>query len=209
MAAPLRITRPAVSAVRPANAAFPSSTKGIAPKGVALPSLTKGAALPPDFGKLGRVRTAGAPRGEAMGDADYSGSGEPASTEPRAPAAAAAIPSPMQGYMERLVKLIPCEVVGLYLVGNGIIPPGTKIATVIWSIVCLLLVVLVRSKATGDKANNISPQWFAVGISSVSFVIWVYNMPGPFQAYGLAIPFAGSLAVLVWTFVVPYFYRGS
>ena len=117
--------------------------------------------------------------------------------------------TPIQGYMERLVKLIPAEVVGLYLVGQGIIPPAEKVAIVVWSIVCLGLVVLVRAKTTGDQANSISPQWGAIAVSTISFIIWVYTMPGPFQAYQLAIPYLGSLAVLVWTFVVPFLYQGS
>jgi hypothetical protein len=111
--------------------------------------------------------------------------------------------------MERLVKLIPAEVVGLYLVGQGIIPPNEKVAIVVWSIVCLALVILVRAKVTGDRANNLSPQWIAVGVSAISFVIWVYTMPGPFQVYHVAIPYLGSLAVLVWTFIVPFLYQGS
>jgi hypothetical protein len=111
--------------------------------------------------------------------------------------------------MERLVKLIPAEVVGLYLVGQGIVPPDQKAALVVWSIVCLALVVLVRAKTTGDRVNSISPQWGAVAVSTVSFVIWVYNMPGPFQVYHLAVPYLGSLAVLVWTFIVPFLYQGS
>jgi hypothetical protein len=65
-------------------------------------------------------------------------------------------PTPIQSYMERLVKLIPAEVVGLYLVGQGIIPPVEKVAIVVWSIVCLVLVVLVRAKTTGDRVNSIS-----------------------------------------------------
>jgi hypothetical protein len=117
--------------------------------------------------------------------------------------------TPIQSYMERLVKLIPAEVVGLYLVGQGIIPPAEKTALVVWSIVCLGLVVLVRATTTGDRANNIAPQWGAVAVSTISFVIWVYNMPGPFQAFGVAVPFVGSLAVLVWTFIVPFLYQGS
>ena len=116
---------------------------------------------------------------------------------------------PLQDYTERLIKLIPAEVVSLYLVGIGVIPPHGRIAFVIWSAICLLLVVLARAYATGDPPNHVPPQWGAVVVSSISFVIWVYTIaPGPFQAYGLAIPYMGSLAVLVWTFVVPYFYRG-
>jgi len=115
----------------------------------------------------------------------------------------------MQIYLKRLVMLIPGEVVSLYLVGNGIIPSEAKMVTIVWSILCLFFVVLVRSQATGDRANKISPQWAAVIISSISFVIWVYNMPGPFQAYNLAIPYIGSLAILAWTFIVPWLYKGS
>jgi hypothetical protein len=117
--------------------------------------------------------------------------------------------TPIQSYMERLVKLIPAEVVGLYLVGQGIIPPHENVALVVWSIVCLGLVVLVRAKTTGDRANNLSPQWSAVAVSTISFIIWVYTMPGPFQAFHVAVPYLGSLAVLVWTFIVPFLYQGS
>ncbi len=115
---------------------------------------------------------------------------------------------PVTDYMERLVKLIPAEVVGLYLVGVGIIPTGSRLALAIWGGVCLGLVILARAYATRDLVKGGSPQWWAVLISSISFVIWLYLMPGPFQAYNLTIPYVGSLAVLVWAFVVPYFYKG-
>jgi hypothetical protein len=82
--------------------------------------------------------------------------------------------------MDRLVKLIPGEVVGIYLIGVGVIPPEQKIALPIWAIACLGFVVLSRWYATSDPANNVPPQWRAVCISSVSFVIWTYTMPGPF-----------------------------
>ena len=115
----------------------------------------------------------------------------------------------LQDYGERLVKLIPSEVVGLYLVGVGVIPATAKVAVTVWAVLCLGLVVLARAYATRDQALNLPPQWKAVVISSVSFVIWVYTIPGPFQALGVAVPYIGSLAILVWTFVVPYFYTGA
>jgi len=115
----------------------------------------------------------------------------------------------LQDYGERLVKLIPSEVVGLYLVGVGVIPATAKVVVTVWAVVCLGLVILVRAYATRDPALNLPPQWKAVVISSVSFVIWVYTIPGPFQALGLAVPYIGSLTILVWTFVVPYFYIGA
>jgi hypothetical protein len=148
------------------------------------------------------------------------GSGSLASVAPaaaapqvKATAAAAASAAPAantatQQYMERLIKLIPAEVVAIYLVGIGVIPPDAKLGKAIWAVVCLGLVVLSRAYATSDQANKIPTEWKSVFVSSVSFTIWVYNMPGPFQAYGLEVSYIGALAVLVWTFVVPYFYKG-
>jgi hypothetical protein len=66
-------------------------------------------------------------------------------------------PTQIQSYMERLVKLIPAEVVALYLFGQGIIPLDAKVPIVVWAIACLGLVILVRSRATGDPTNNLSP----------------------------------------------------
>lgn len=128
---------------------------------------------------------------------------------PSPPTVAGSTSTEFQSYMGRLVLLIPGEVISLYLVGIGIIPPDSKIGLIVWAVVCLILVVLVRTCGTGDRADNEPIQWTAVVVSSISFVIWIYVMQGPFQAYGLAIPYVGSLIIMVWTFVVPYFYRGD
>ena len=111
-------------------------------------------------------------------------------------------------YLDRLVKLIPGEVVGLYLIGSGFIPKGQAIIQVIWSVICLLGVVALKAYGTTDPQKNEPPDWVHVGISSVSFVIWVYTLGGPFAAYSLAVPYIGSLLVLAWTFFVPIFYKG-
>ena len=112
-------------------------------------------------------------------------------------------------YLDRLLKMIPGEVIGLYLVGAGLIPPGQNIALAIWSLVCLAAVFVVRAYGTSDPAAGLSPQWTAVGISAVAFVIWVYSLGGPFAAYGVHVPYVGSLLVLAWTFFVPIFYKGD
>ena len=115
----------------------------------------------------------------------------------------------LKTYMERLVKLIPSEVVGIYLIGFGIIPKAESIALVIWTLVCLGLVIIARAYATRDQANNKPTQWLAVIISSMSFVIWVYTLGHAFVPFNMWIPWIGSLIVLVWTFIIPYFYKGD
>jgi hypothetical protein len=111
-------------------------------------------------------------------------------------------------YLGRLMKLIPGEVVGLYLVGSGFIPKNVPIALAIWTVVCLLAVIVVTVYGTTDPEKNEPPDWIHVFISSVSFVIWVYTLGGAFIAYNLEVPYIGSLVVLAWTFFVPIFYQG-
>jgi hypothetical protein len=112
-------------------------------------------------------------------------------------------------YLDRLLKMIPGEVVGLYLVGSGFIPDKARAVVVVWAAVCLLGVIVVRIYGTADPKQGKPPQWGAVLISSVAFVIWIYTIGGPFAAYNLAVPYIGSLLVLAWTFFVPLFYKGS
>jgi hypothetical protein len=112
-------------------------------------------------------------------------------------------------YLTRLLKLIPSEVIALYLVGRGIIPEGNRLALTIWTGTALLLVVLVRTLGTSRNGKGQNPQWSSVCVSGCSFLIWIYSMGDVFQLYSVYIPYIGSLLVLTWTFVVPFFLRGS
>lgn len=112
-------------------------------------------------------------------------------------------------YIERLIKLIPGEVIGLYLVGSGFIPSDDHLVLVVWSLLCLAGLIAIRIRATSDPEENLPPQWGPILISSCAFIIWLYTLGGPFAAYGLYVPYVGSLLVLAWTFFLPLFYKGS
>ena len=109
-------------------------------------------------------------------------------------------------YLERLVKLVPAEVLSLYLIGRGVLPGGESTPQLAWAGVGLLLVILVRAYTTSDPAANESPQWVAVAVAAVSYVIWL-NVSGSIDLASIP-SYVGTLAMLVWTFVVPFFYRG-
>jgi hypothetical protein len=111
-------------------------------------------------------------------------------------------------YLERLMKMIPTEVVGLYIVGSGVIPENRPVVLVIWTILCLIGVFVMRMRLTEDREKKKPTDWIHVAISSVAFVIWVYTVGGPFKVYNLYEPFIGSLMVLGWTFFIPLFYKG-
>ena len=112
-------------------------------------------------------------------------------------------------YFERLMKMIPGEVVGLYIVGSGLVPSENRWALTTWALICFAAVVVVRAWGTADPTERLGPQWPAVAIASVSFLIWVYSMGGPFAAFGIYVPYIGSLLVLAWTFFVPILYKGE
>lgn len=106
-------------------------------------------------------------------------------------------------WMERLIKLIPSEVVAVYLAGRGY---ATNWAG-IWSVVCLVLVFAVR--IWGTRGRDQRPQWITVFVSAISFVIWVYAMGGHIAGVMLPDPGIASAAVLVWTVLVPVMYKGD
>ena len=118
-------------------------------------------------------------------------------------------------YLDRLMKMVPTEVIGLYLVGSGIIPHDQPLVLTLWALVCLAGVVAIRVWGTTDAAAGQPTDWTHVAISGVAFVIWVYTMGGgPFATGGVfaatheQAPYVGSLLVLTWTFFVPIFYKG-
>lgn len=124
----------------------------------------------------------------------------------------------LTAFLERLMKLIPVEVISLYLAGKGVLTSGQASDTplsywVSWTVFCLIAVLIVRLLGTADpKANTRKkqkPQIPAVLIACVSYGVWVYSMGDVFELLKWYEPKLGALMVLGWTFVAPYVYRGD
>jgi len=110
-------------------------------------------------------------------------------------------------YVDKLVKLIPAEVVGIYVAGLAQIPKDlSNLSTVllIWIFICFLLVIGTRIFYTKDP--GIFANWKIVIISAISFVIWAYSLLGQFQNISYYVSWIGALALLVWTFIAPKVY---
>ena len=118
------------------------------------------------------------------------------------PGAAGHAASPIDTWLSRLVKLVPAEIVAVYLAGR---PLAQERYAGAWPLVCLVLLVIVRAFGTSDRRG---PQWLSVAISAVSFVLWVYATGGHFLTYTLDVNLA-ALSVLVWTTLVPVLWRGE
>lgn len=128
-----------------------------------------------------------------------------------------------KNYLERLVALIPAEVISLYLAlvnfTSGSVnqtDAGINISENHWiPFIGLALVIFVRimgtrvliPKENGKQTWDI--EWPLVIISALSFIIWVYATGGSFISGDIKL--FGSIgigaAVLIWTFIVPYIYK--
>jgi hypothetical protein len=135
-------------------------------------------------------------------------------------AAAGAVP---KNYLERLVALIPAEVIGLYLglvnlisAASGTVDKGIDITDNHWlpflGLALVLFVRIMETKATVTRENGkkaLDIEWQLVIISAVSFIIWVYATGGSFFKGDIELfgRIGIGVVVAVWTFLVPYFYK--
>jgi hypothetical protein len=107
-------------------------------------------------------------------------------------------------WLARLVKLVPSEVIAVYLAGTEL----AKTWLGIWATICLGLVLVARTLGTKEPGKPV--QWIGVVVAFISFIIWVYATGGYFLDWKLpGDRGVASIAVLLWTFLVPYFYKGD
>lgn len=66
----------------------------------------------------------------------------------------AATSQEFKDYFDRLLKMIPVDVVGLYLIGIGFIPKEYEWVLAIWTIICLAGVFIVRVLGTADSKKK-------------------------------------------------------
>jgi hypothetical protein len=96
----------------------------------------------------------------------------------------APMPQMDDGYMSRLVKLVPAEAIGpfpfLMDYAKNLTPndgsPRLAIYFVAWML--LIIVVVLRARQTYEPGKG--SQWGAVLIAAVAFFIWVHVMQGDF-----------------------------
>jgi hypothetical protein len=120
----------------------------------------------------------------------------------------------MNSYLQRLVKLIPGEAVTMHLTIMNLIENidiGSNPSYQYLPLVGLFVTFVVRLCATRVETptSRWDIEWFNVLISSFSYVLWVYatsaDFPLPWkdEIGGVWI----GVAIMVWTFLVPYLYK--
>lgn len=119
------------------------------------------------------------------------------SNEPNKPGA------PIDTYFDRVVKYIPSDIVAAWTAATGLINSASDVpqSTLLW-IVFLVGVVLTPAwilKQTSEKRKPLAITQSLV--STVSFVVWVFALGGPFATLGFYRPLYGSLVLILYTLV--------
>jgi len=107
-------------------------------------------------------------------------------------------------YQSRLLKLIPSEIVAAYLAITGFIPEDYPYAKVLLTLITLALLVMIPfylNKFQGVRGP------FQIAFTSLSFVIWVYSLGGPFKYWGIYEAVIGSSFLVLWTLLIPFFIK--
>jgi hypothetical protein len=122
-----------------------------------------------------------------------------------------------QPYSDKLVKLIPSEIIGAYMVLSNILgytagsmqasviqKPVTEndLKPVLLQIVFFILLVLTPVYLRKiSKVKNVSQ----LIVTTMSFVIWVYTLGGPFAVWGIYYSLIGSVVLVLWSVIIPLF----
>jgi hypothetical protein len=111
------------------------------------------------------------------------------------------------GYLERLLKLIPAETIAVYLFLDGVVRSGLAgspaLNTWLWGVFGVIGVGnFLYWKRTGvrDALQYV--------VLTVAYAVWIFTIGGPFSALSFYKPFMGSVILGLFTFFVPSIYKG-
>jgi hypothetical protein len=111
-------------------------------------------------------------------------------------------------YKDRLVKLIPTEIITAYVTIRGLVGgsgvQGNK-QLLIWIVFGVLLVInpLYLYYVTLVKKPG------QIAFSSIAFVLWVMVIGGTFgNILGFPPEFLGSILLVIYTLFIPFVYKG-
>lgn len=105
-------------------------------------------------------------------------------------------------YQSRLLKLIPSEIIAAYLAILGFIPEDYQHAKILLTVVSVSLLVLLPFYLYIMQGVR---GFIQIAFTSLSFVVWVYSIGGPFTYWGIHDAIVGSTILVIWTLLIPFF----
>ncbi len=109
-------------------------------------------------------------------------------------------------YASTVIKFIPTEIVAAYLAIQGFITglPESTLRWVTIAVSAILLVLCPLYLALIQKVKGAAQ----LIVTSISFIVWLYTIGGPFDLWsGVHEPRIGAAVLVVWTLVLPLIVR--
>ena len=111
---------------------------------------------------------------------------------------------PPDDYLTRIVKCIPAEIVAAFVTIDGILKVATGVhAALPWVVFLMLLLLTVLYTWRATRTSGLPPAYVQIGISTVSFAVWVFAIGGPFDSLVWYNPVYGSILLILWTLFPP------
>lgn len=111
-------------------------------------------------------------------------------------------------YQDKLLKLIPTEIVGAYMFLSGVVSGGPESAAATAStlddnlIFVVFFALLAFTPLYLWRVSNVH-NVVQIIVTTMSYVVWVYTLGGPFSIWGIYSPAAGSVVLVLWTLAMP------
>jgi hypothetical protein len=104
-----------------------------------------------------------------------------------------------RGYLERVAKYVPAEIVAAYLTMNGFIgaaDPPRRPALYLFSFGAALACTPAYLAAMAKPGQS---RGLHLAVSTLAFIVWAYSLDGAFREFALYDPVVSSLALVVFT----------
>jgi hypothetical protein len=110
----------------------------------------------------------------------------------------------VDGYLERVIKYIPTEIVAAWVPVKNIVVAslGGSSTAVLWVCFVVGLALTGGYIYTRTLRQNLPPAWLQIGLSMVAFVVWVWALGAPFTAIVPNSEMYASLMLILFTLVV-------
>lgn len=115
-------------------------------------------------------------------------------------------------FKDRLVKLIPAEIIAAYVTISGLITgfakgkPEADQANLLWIIIVILMIL---TPVYLTKISGVTKKGQLV-FSTIGFLIWAFATASPYtnDILGFSSELITSLVLILYTLLIPLFYKG-
>lgn len=107
-------------------------------------------------------------------------------------------------FKTKLVKCIPAEIVAAFVTVDGIIRTAAQPLTIIYWIIFIILLILTplyTLRVTTEPGKP--PAKIQTLVSTISFIVWVFALGGPFGYLSWYKPLYGALLLPIYTVAIP------